>query len=126
MFFLIFRRFSAPVAGRGRSSVARFGPASGPPDFAREPAFHGEIIPAPRPICVAWKREDEMRLQIALPGWNTGAALLRPGLGASGARCQCLGLATRSHRLGGAGARFIFFGFNLFHADVRDIVAVAE
>ena len=76
MNFVVFSDFSA-VAGPGRqprlpAADAPRPPASVPslgrPNFAREPAFHGEIIPAPGPLCVAWKWEGDITLQIALPG----------------------------------------------------------
>ena len=76
MNFKVFSDFAA-VAGPGRQprlpaadatrSLASV-PPLGRPNFAREPAFHGEIIPVPRPICVAWKWEGETTLQIALLG----------------------------------------------------------
>lgn len=56
---------------------------------------------------------------------NAGAVPLQPGLGAQG-RVVNAALATRSVGLGVRARDLSFFGFNPLHADVRDVVAVAE
>lgn len=124
MYFLISRRSPAPVAGRGRPPVARFGPASGPPEFCAGTCFsRGDYLHARAALC---------RMEVERPNdasdcparMNTVVVLLRCRPGPQERVVNAYDPFTPAW--GSRGRDLSFFGFNLLHSDVRDIVAVAE
>lgn len=100
MNFNVFSGFTAVASPGCRPRSSALTPPLGRPNFAREPAFHGEIIPAPGPICVAWKWKGEMTPQIALPGRTQGRTVEAPAWGLQG---RVVNACDPFNRTGGAG-----------------------